>query len=768
MSHGADKQAMPGADRPHRPRRHLGVADEVTFGAYQMAMQALAESVGAAAFIFQGERLIFVNAAAEAVTGYSADELLAMSFWDVIHPDHRELVRQRGMARQRGEAVPAHYEVKLRHKSGEDRWVTFSAGLLELGGKPAVLGTAFDVTHFKRAIDSVRAEEARFRALIEKSSDIVAIVDADGIMRYTGPSVLEILGYHPRDLVGRIGFDVVHEDDVATCRALFNDLLARPGESVTARYRIRRPDGAVRWLESIATNLLHDPTIGGVIVNSRDITERREAEALLQASEERHRELVESLNDVIFATDADGRLTYVSPIIEAVTGYTPDEVVGRRYSEFICVEDLPRATRGFDDLMAGHLYPSEYRVVTKSGVLRWVQSYSRPVYADGRIIGARGVLSDISARHAAETARKATEERFALATAGANDGLWDWNVTTGEVYYSRRWKDILGCAGDEVAPHVDEWRTRLHPDDLPHAAAAVLAHLGGQSPFYVSEHRLRHKDGSYRWVLARGLCVRDAHGVPTRVAGSLTDVTDRKREQAELAHMLRLRTLGEMAAVIAHEVNNPLSAIVSWAKGVERRLRSTAAPPADMVKALEEISAQAVRAGEIIRRIRGFVRKGEPHRDWVHVNDIVGDAWRFVEADARRRGIRLRLDLAPAIPTVWADPVQIGQVVVNLLRNGIEAMDGDTDEGELALETMRRDDLVEVRVRDTGVGLSREVAGKVFESFFTTKPHGLGIGLSICTSIVEAHGGRLWFTSNPDGGTTFHLALPLGARDSMR
>jgi signal transduction histidine kinase len=234
-----------------------------------------------------------------------------------------------------------------------------------------------------------------------------------------------------------------------------------------------------------------------------------------------------------------------------------------------------------------------------------------------------------------------------------------------------------------------------------------------------------------------------------------------RRHQAEVAHAARLSTLGGMAAGLAHELNQPLAAVVSYARGTARRLESGDIPKAALLEVLEEMSAQALRAGEVLRRIREFLR-GESRREEVDLNDVVRRALRFAESEARNANVRVDLALASDPLRIEVDPIQIEQVLLNLVQNGLEVMTGNNGtERVLSIATRRiAPDTVEVTVSDTGAGIPAEVATRLFEPFFTTKSDGLGLGLSISRTIVEAHGGRLWATANPDArGAAFRFTL---------
>ena len=609
----------------------------------QPMFRALAETTPAAIFVQRGDRLLYVNPAAEAMTGYSREELLALEFWRLLPEEEREQARAVSAARLGGQpvAVPARREQRLIAKDGSVRWVDVSIGRIDWGGAPAVLGTAFDVSERRHAEAARRHGDRRFRALIEHSSDIILSYDAAGVITYVGPSIEATLGHPAASLMGTDVFALVHPDDQAACRAAVASLLAAPGNTARLQYRARHADGSWRWLDGIGSNQLDEPAIGGVIVNARDVTEWRAAEEQLRES----------------------------------------------------------------------------------------------------------------------------EARFALAIDGAKDGIWDWNIAMGTIFVSPRMRELLGVDPDAEIDVPDFFAARFHPDDYARVEEGWIAHLHDAATHYEEEYRYRVPGSGERWLLVRARTVRDADGAPQRMIGSLTDITARKRaeeaardRQAELAHVLRVAAMNEMAAGIAHELNQPLAAIVNYARGCARRLEPRG-DAGDIIEALDQIATEALRAGEVVHSLKRVVRKEPPRESLVDLAGLAREAVQLVRAEAGDRGVAIRVTDDASIEPLRGDGIQLQQVVLNLLRNALEAI-ADRP-GLIEVRTERTaGGALRVSVADTGRGVPPDLLDRIFSPFFSTKDNGLGMGLSISRTIVEAHGGRLWAEARGGSGAIFAFTLP--------
>ena len=383
------------------------------------------------------------------------------------------------------------------------------------------------------------------------------------------------------------------------------------------------------------------------------------------------------------------------------------------------------------------------------------------------------VLRDMSEHGRAEAALQASEARYRAVSELTSDYAYAIRIEpSGRVvteWMTGAFARITGYSPQEMKDLEPSGGgfSLVHPDDRLVALARVNRLLSGQED--TSEFRIIAKGGEVRWIRESGRPEWDAQNGVMRVFGAAQDVTERKlaeeearAREAELAHVLRLGTMGEMAAGLAHEINQPLSAIVSYARGCTRRLRSGVAQAAALLEPIEQIAAQAMRANEIVQRLLLFVRKQKPARTRAEVGDLVREVTHLLDGEARKRGIQLRMELASALPEVEVDRIQIEQVILNLVRNALEATPDGLPDPTLIIRTERdADGCVAIAVSDQGEGLTAEKVDQVFEPFFTTKRAGLGMGLAISRSIVRGHGGRITACANPGRGATFRFTLPI-------
>jgi two-component system, LuxR family, sensor kinase FixL len=362
-----------------------------------------------------------------------------------------------------------------------------------------------------------------------------------------------------------------------------------------------------------------------------------------------------------------------------------------------------------------------------------------------------------------EAALRESEERMSLAADAAGVEFWHLDASSGEFWLSEKARSLRGFAPDERVNR-DRFLEPVHPEDREPLRAAVERAIRSGAVFE-SEYRVVCPDGETRWVASRGRFENTRDG-SRRLRGSSVDITRRKvaelelaRNRLDLAHLSRLTLLGELSGSLAHEINQPLAAILANAEAGERLLSRDSGNLEEIQGILADIIAADRHASEVISRLRVLLKKGVVELKPLRVPEVVQEALELLRSDLLNRRVSVFARLPPDLPPAIGDRTQIQQVVVNLVTNACDAMDEGTGQRWLSIRASAEGSGVLVSISDRGPGISPDALARLFEPFFTTKPHGLGLGLAVCRTIVAAHGGELWATNNPDGGATFHFTL---------
>ena len=346
-------------------------------------------------------------------------------------------------------------------------------------------------------------------------------------------------------------------------------------------------------------------------------------------------------------------------------------------------------------------------------------------------------------------------------------GIWLWDIARDRIEFTESAHALHGLTS-RAAMNCQAWLMTLHADDQKPARQAIQRALETKSN-YQNEYRVIHPDGSERWISIQGRGYFNSTGKPLRLIGVLFDVTARKRaEQVSkdqhqvLTHMARVSTLGELSAALAHELNQPLTAILCNAQAGQRFMAQTPPDLEELRTILADIAADNLRAGAVVSRLMGLFKKGDTIQQVLDINALIEDVTQLLRSEFITKQVSLLLHLSADLPKTMGDPVQLRQVLLNLIMNSIEAMTTSASGShQLRISTNLHDaNNLEVAVRDTGPGIVPQMLGQVFESFVTGKPHGLGIGLAISRTIIAAHGGRLWADNASEGGAILRFTLP--------
>jgi PAS domain S-box-containing protein len=377
------------------------------------------------------------------------------------------------------------------------------------------------------------------------------------------------------------------------------------------------------------------------------------------------------------------------------------------------------------------------------------------------------LLVQLRRRRAAEASVRENEQRMRLAVDTANFGIWMRDLAENEIWASDKWRELFGFTSSERLD-LERLLQRVHADDRE-ALQLVLTKALASGGSYETEFRLTLPDGGLRWISSHGQVESDANGAPVRIRGASRDVTERKQDEQEtqllrqqVAHVGRITMMGQLASALAHEINQPLGAILRNAEAAEIFMQDPS-PDLDEIRAIvADIRKDDQRAGAVIDRMRGLLKREALNTRALDVSELVSDVTALVRVDAAARHVKLEVVMPGDLPHIRGDRVHLQQVLLNLIINGMDALNGTRGDRRVSVTALLDDaKSVEIAVSDTGGGIPADKFSHVFDPFFTTKPNGMGMGLPISRTIIEAHGGRFWAENNTSGGATFRFTLPI-------
>jgi PAS domain S-box-containing protein len=412
----------------------------------------------------------------------------------------------------------------------------------------------------------------------------------------------------------------------------------------------------------------------------------------------------------------------------------------------------------------------EHRVLMPDGSVKYLHVLARASAPSSRKLEYFGAVTDVTAAKQTEETLRQSEAYLAEAQRLSHTGSWAWAPATCDIsYWSEECYRVQGFDPDGELPRFETFFQRIHPEDQS-GTAEKLERATREREEFETDYRIVHPSGEIRDIHVVGHPVLTSSGDLAEFVGTVIDVTERKRAdeqrerlrqaKADLAHINRVTTMGELTASVAHEVNQPIAAAVTDANTCMRWLARDQPDLEEARAAAMRVVKDATRASEIISRIRLLFNKGTSERELVNVNEVIGEMIFLLRSEAIRYQISVRTELAPDLPQVMGDRVQLQQVLMNLMINGIDAMKEVDGPRELVINSQPAENgQLLVSVSDLGVGLPPQQADQIFNAFFTTKSHGTGMGLAISRSIVELHGGRLWALPNSPRGAHFYFTL---------
>jgi PAS domain S-box-containing protein len=625
------------------------------------------------------------------------------------------------------------------------------------------------------------ALERRLERVFAHLGAMLLEFDGEGRITYVSPTVTRILGYTPEEIRALHGFEWIHAADVAELLELSRKL-ASTGEAADAVYRARHKIGRWLWLEMSATSY---PTPTGeprTLAFVRDVTESRQAGRALRIAGDRFREMAENAADLIGELDASWRFVYVSPNSRTLLGTPAEDFVGLsvddpRIQERLHPEDRPAVNQAFlRQLAEGGEGQVEYRCRHGDGSWRWLETRGRSYRTQGGELRTLIISRDVTERAQVQAELRKSEERYRVLAETTHDLVVELDADGKVVYVSPNCESILGYAREEMAGTLPF--ALLHPDDVERLAESFLDRIQSFAPRRRGTLlRVRHRNGSWRWLEGGGVNYRTVSG-ETRVVAVIRDVTEQRQAEEErrrleewIRQAQKLESLGLMAGGIAHDFNNLLTPILGDASLALMDL----APGSPVRARLEKIQKTAQRAAQLTNQMLDYAGRGALMTEPLDLSRVVAEMGELLETTVARRA-ELQRTLPEGLPAIEGDATQVSQVVMNLITNAAEALPATRGRIAVATGTVEatRSDLerlllgeglpaglyVYVEVWDTGCGMTPETRARIFDPFFTTKFTGRGLGLAAVLGIVRAHHAAIEIESEPGRGTRFRVLFP--------
>jgi PAS domain S-box-containing protein len=714
--------------------------------------------------------ITYANGRLAEMLGYSVVDLAGWPIFTFMAPDVAFNARTRFARRSRG--ISEVDEIPFLRRDGSTMWAWKSAStMFDDGG--AFVGAVYvlsDITEHRSAQRRLAASERHFRALTEQSTELVTVLDPQGVIRYANPAWERLLGRPNDEAVGRSVFEFLHPDDRAAVFAQFETLVREPGALVSVEYRAAHADGTWRVLQTVAHNLVGDPAVEGIVVNARDVTERRRAEDALRENEQRYRLLFERNPLPMYVADAETRrFLAVNDAAVAHYGYSREEFLSMLLDEIRPEEDRASFRSTFDTMLDG-VASGTLRHRRRDGSLIDVMvTVDTVTFGDrpARLVASNDVTEPLRVEAQLRVARKQTE----LLLASAGEGIYALDAEGRTTFVNPAAARLLGGRQDDLLGA--DLHALLH-----HTHADGSAYEEGDCPIRRSliDGTVHRVDTDVFWRLDGSSFPVEYVSTPLREGGRIVgvvvafqDITQRRHLEMQLSQAQKMEAVGRLAGGVAHDFNNLLTVITSYTL-----MLLTELPAEDPVRPdLREIQAASERAAGLTRQLLAFSRQQVLSPRVIDLRQVVADT-----ANMLRRlvgeDIELTIGGADGPTSVHADQGQIEQVVMNLAVNARDAMLSGgrltIDVGAVTLSEASAErrvyvepgEYVRVTVQDTGCGMDAATLEKIFDPFFTTKDAGKGTGLGLATvyGIVKQSGGYILVDSTPGEGTAFRIYLP--------
>jgi two-component system, NtrC family, sensor kinase len=722
----------------------------------EAVLKVLSDQAPVGVSIMQDGKFCYFNSFFSAATGYAVDELAGRDSLEIVVPEDKEIVRENTIRMLKGESL-SPYQFRVIRKDGRIAWVLATAKSTRYRGRLAALGNYIDITERKQAEDRLRESEQKYRTILEEMGDGYFETDLAGNVTFVNDAIVLHSGYSREELIGMNYRALRPKGEAKAVFEAYNRVYKTGEPSRNIPTETVSKDGKHVFAETSAFPIRNDEgEIVGFRGIRRDITERKQAEEALKKSEERYRQLAENAGEAIFVVQ-DGVIKFINPKGAELAGYSIQEMVSRPFVQFIHPDDVGLVADRYARRIKGEAVPQiyEFRIIRKDGDSRWAELNAVTAsWENGPAVLC--FANDVTERKKTGEALRQSEERYRAMLEKMEDSYSEVDLSGNITFINSAACRHLGYSREELM-------------GMSYKSFTAADHINPMFQIYNAIYRTGVPNKGFRWKIVGkdgGHRLIDASASPMRndkgeIIGFSTvgrDVTERTKVEEQLIVTDRLASIGQLAAGIAHELNNPLTGVIGFSELLlERDL------PADVKADLETVNQEARRAVNIVKGLLAFCHEQRIEKSLVDINSVIQGVLQLRSYEQRVSNIEVFARFAAALPPVLGNGAQLKQVFMNIIVNAEQATLEAHGRGNLAIRTEQAGDVVRASITDDGPGISADNMRQLFQPFFTTRDvgKGTGLGLSICHGIVTEHGGKIHAESEPGKGATFVVELPI-------
>jgi two-component system sporulation sensor kinase A len=723
----------------------------------RLFMQAFNYAPIGMALVALDGRILKMNNAGLAFLGYPEEELTHLHISEITHSDDVELNLKYKNELMAGERDSYQMTKRYLHKSGYIVWVYLSVSLAkDLQGQPSYIITQFiDLDEQKKAEKDLKESESEYQLITENSLDMITKISPDGKYYFVSPACTELTGYSPKELVGCSARSYYHPDEFDLIRAYYNDVIMVKGKG-TLTHRFRCKNGNYIWFETSGIDISNiDGCTVGILTFSRDVTKKKLAENLLKENEQRYKSLFYNHPDMVFSLTLSGELKSINPSYERITGYTTEGITTHPYTfhSVIHPKDVRKVIRHFEKAKKGKVQRFESRMRIKSGGFIYLDVTNVPIVIDGQVVGVYGIAQNISDRKEAERKLKATSDQLASFISNHVDPITIFNTNSQLIKINHAFTQTFGWTEEElIGLHVTD--LPFIPEEYKPKLIERVQEMNEKEVFSQFQTIRTRKDGSPLDMILSNFPIDAGDQQFVGWATTFRDITDQKKAETMMINSEKLTIAGQLAAGIAHEIRNPLTAIKGFLQFMEM---SKETPPNPSY--FNIIGSEIERIEGILSELLILAKPQKVHFKKTNLKTLLYDVTKLLESQAILNNVVINMQVVEGDYKINCEPNQLKQVFINFIQNAIEAME---DGGQLIirLENENKKSGIRLQFIDEGSGIPLEVIEKLGQPFYTTKEKGTGLGFMVSKKIIEDHYGKITVRSELNKGTTMDVFLP--------